>query len=302
MEAAAIAAASVYSVQYGAAQEAQNCAMGILNISLPAAAIVAVSGLAAAAQPQNFHVRFVAMVGDQTFRCGTPYAHIGRSDATVTAEFFRFYVSGVQLIDASGKRVPLTLRQDGVWQRRDVALIGFEDPDTKCAAGAPLKHTEVTGSAPAGHYTGIEFTLGVPDDLDHADATIAESPLNLSDMFWSWQDGYKFFRFDGRVRGNGGSNGSYIFHLGSTGCTLNGRTASCSSPNRVHIVLNRFDPSKNVVVANLASLFSNADLESLARAGGCMSGPQDACQPVMRDLGVAFRGDPADTQRLFFTK
>jgi uncharacterized repeat protein (TIGR04052 family) len=258
--------------------------------------------ICAAARPaaaQNVHVRFTAMVGSKPFRCGTPYAHFGRGDATVTAQYFRFYVSNVKLLTVFGKRVPLALQQDGVWQRRDVALLGFEDEGTKCADGSPLKHTEIAGAAPDGRYTGIEFTIGVPEDLDHADATIAQSPLNLSDMFWSWQDGYKFFRFDARVRGADGKGGSYIFHLGSTACAMMNRAATCSSPNRPTIVLAKFDPTKNVVVADLASLFANADLAALASAGGCMSAAGDACQPVMRDLGVAFRGDAAAAQRLF---
>jgi hypothetical protein len=37
-----------------------------------------------------------------------------------------------------------------------------------------------------------------------------------SGMFWSWQDGYKFFRFDARVRGSDGRTSGFVFHLGST--------------------------------------------------------------------------------------
>lgn len=276
--------------------------MGILKGFILGLLSATILGIGAAARADTFEVRFAAMVGSQPFRCGVPYSHFGRGDATVTAQYFRFYVSDVKLVAASGKRVPLMLAQDGVWQRRDVALISFEDGDTKCADGSPLKHTEISGSAPAGRYTGIQFTLGVPDDLDHADATIAQSPLNLSDMFWSWQDGYKFLRFDARVRAGGGTESSYIFHLGSTGCMMKDRTAMCSSPNHATVTLERFDPSKNVIVANIGSLFANADLEALARAGGCMSGAGDACQPVMRDLGVTFRGDTASAQRLFYVK
>jgi len=277
-------------------------AMGIRKTLSILVLLATVCAFTASAAAQNVHVRFAAMVGSKPFRCGMPYAHFGRGDATVTAQYFRFYVSNVKLLTSSGKRVPLALQQDGVWQRRDVALLGFEDEGTKCADGSPLKHTEITGTAPDGRYMGIEFTIGVPEDLDHADATIAQSPLNLSDMFWSWQDGYKFFRFDARVRGADGKDGSYIFHLGSTGCTLMNRAATCSSQNRPTIVLANFDPAKNVVATDLAALFANADLAALASAGGCMSGAGDACQPVMRDLGVTFRGDAPATQRLFSTQ
>jgi hypothetical protein len=77
------------------------------------------------------------------------------------------------------------------------------------------------------------------------------------------------------------------------------RTAHCTSPNRTTIVLQNFDPDKNTIAADLASMFRNADLGQLARGGGCMSGPDDACQPVMRDLGVTFRGQQGSKQQLF---
>jgi len=249
----------------------------------------------------TYRIRFEAVVGTRAFHCGEDYKGVGRSAATVTPEYFRFYISQVKLVDASGRRVPLTLAQDGVWQQRDVAFLSFEDPGSDCANGSPQKHEEIAGTAPAGHYTGIEFTLGVPEDLDHADATIAQSPLNLSDMFWSWQDGYKFLRFDARVTSQG-KGASYIFHLGSTGCTLSSRVATCASPNRVTVFLPNFDPEKSVVTADLGLLLHNADLSQLARAGGCMSGPDDACQPVMRDLGVTFRGQQAAKQQLFYVR
>lgn len=262
---------------------------------------IALGAAASAALNHTYRIRFEAMVGPREFHCGSAYSGVGRSRATVTPEYFRFYVSQVKLIDASGKRVPLILQQDGVWQQRDVAFLSFEDPGSDCANGSPQQREEIAGSAPPGNYTGIEFTLGVPDDLDHADATIAQSPLNLSDMFWSWQDGYKFLRFDARIE-SGGQSSAYIFHLGSTGCTMADRLAHCDSPNRSTVILTGFDPDKNIVVADVSSMFRDADLSDLARKGGCMSGAADACQPVMRDLGVAFRGQPAAKQRLFFVK
>jgi uncharacterized repeat protein (TIGR04052 family) len=267
-------------------------------IVLTFAAAAMLATVAQAALRHTYRIRFEAVIGGQPFHCGQSYRGVGRGKSTVTPEYFRFYVSQVNLIDDKGNRVPLVLAQDGVWQQRNVAFLSFEDLSSNCANGSPQKHEEIEGTAPAGHYTGIEFMLGVPDDLDHADATIAQSPLNLSDMFWSWQDGYKFLRFDARVT-EGGQSASYIFHLGSTGCTMSNRVARCASPNRSTIVLQNFDPAKNVVVADLASMFRDADLGRLARDGGCMSSPGDACQPVMRDLGVTFRGDPAAKQQLF---
>ncbi|HET9393870.1 MAG TPA: MbnP family copper-binding protein [Candidatus Rubrimentiphilum sp.] len=273
-------------------------AIRMLLILITVLAARAVPGPAAPlGASETFHIRFEATVGARPFQCGLAYS-LGRDGATATPQYFRFYLSQVALIAAGGKRVPLTLQQDGVWQRRDVAFLSFEDPHSGCANGSPQLHTQIVGSAPRQRYTGIEFVLGVPDDLDHADATIALSPLNLSDMFWSWQDGYKFLRFDARVASSGRS-ASYILHVGSTGCVLSAKIAHCASPNRATVDLDGFDPAKNVIVADVADLFADADLMQLAQKGGCMSGRGDACQPVMRDLGVTFEGEPAAKQRLF---
>ena len=257
------------------------------------------AGPAAAAQSQTYHIKFAPMVGSQPFRCGATYANFGRGRASITPEFFRFYVSQVRLLDAAGHKTPLHLEQDGVWQRADVAFLSFEDAGSGCASGSPQKHEEIVGTAPASHFTGIEFTIGVPEELDHADATIAASPLNLSDMFWSWQDGYKFFRFDTRVRDASGASAAYIFHLGSTGCTMSNNVAHCANLNRPTIGLTRFDPAKNVIVADLAAMYKNADVYALARGGGCMSNADDACQPAMQDLGIAWGGKSAGPQQLF---
>lgn len=255
---------------------------------------------ALASPPATYHIRFAAAVGSKPFHCGEQYTSIGRDAAPVVAEYFRFFVSGVRLIDASGRSVPLELEQDGIWQRRDVAFLSFEDPTSKCANGSPIQREEVVGSVPAGHYSGIEFALGLPTDLNNADATVAESPLNLTDMFWTWQAGYKFLRFDARVTAPDGTRAGYFLHLGSTGCTQPaGGPVTCLNPNLETIRLDGFDPSRNVIVADIASLFAHADLVAAARGGGCMSGPKQDCQPVMHDLGIAFGSDPGGPQALF---
>jgi uncharacterized repeat protein (TIGR04052 family) len=253
----------------------------------------------AAAVAQSYHVRFAAAMGSQPFRCGESFSGIGRGGATVTPEYFRFYVSGIRFIDTDGRRVPLHLQGDGTWQQRDVALLGFEDPRSDCANGSPIEREEVVGDAPAGNYQGIEFALGIPEDLNHADPTVAEPPLSLTEMFWTWQAGYKFLRFDARVTAADGTSAGYVLHLGSTGCTLPGNTVTCTHPNLETIVLMGFDPAKNVIVADLASLFEHADLAALAREGGCLSVPTQGCEPVMHDLGIALGTEPAGAQSLF---
>jgi hypothetical protein len=73
--------------------------------------------------------------------------------------------------------------------------------------------------------------------------------------------------------------------------------SSCKFPNRPTITLDHFDVRHNVVVADLASLLrnSNVDVNTPNTAPGCMSEASDPdCQIVMQALGLA-----GETQRFF---
>jgi hypothetical protein len=155
--------------------------------------LAAASVLGAAARRDNhlssYRIRFAAVVGNERFACGTIYHGVGLTRSAITSEFLRLYVFEFAVIDANGKIVPLLLDQDGICQQHDVAFLSFEGSHGSCASGSPKEHEFVTGSVPKAKYMGIRLAVGVPQSLDHADATIVSSPVNLSDMFWSWQDG-----------------------------------------------------------------------------------------------------------------
>jgi hypothetical protein len=148
-----------------------------------------------AAETQPVTLNFEGMVGDQPFSCTESY-RLGTAETMAMPTDFRLYVSDVALIDAEGNAVPLTLEQDGKWQYDTVALLDFEDRTGTCANGTPETRTQVVGTVPAGDYQGVQFTVGVPFDLNHDDATLAPSPLNLTSLWWNWRGGYKFLRVD----------------------------------------------------------------------------------------------------------
>ena len=141
-------------------------------------------------------INFEGWVGDEEFVCGESYENIGVSESTITPSDFRFYVSDIALIDEDGNAVPLELEQDGKWQYQNTALLDFEDGTNSCDNGTTDVNTTVVGSVPEGDYQGLQFTMGVPEDLNHEDAAIAPSPLNLTSMWWNWQGGYKFLRVE----------------------------------------------------------------------------------------------------------
>lgn len=265
---------------------------------------------------QPVSLRFAAQVNGQPFECGRSYASVGTTKSTITPSDFRMYVSEVHLIDAAGKAVPVRLDQDGVWQLGDTALIDFENGSGPCRNGTAATNTTVRGSVPAGAYTGVRFTLGVPFARNHGDPTVAPAPLNSTAMFWTWQGGYKFLKFDTASTGQpaltappaadgGGGASGFSVHLGSTLCASPSRTqppTACANPNRVMVQFDRFDLARNSIVADIGAVLAaaNVDVNAPGTSPGCMSFLKDAdCPPVMSALGLAYEGRAADAPQRF---
>lgn len=245
-------------------------------------------------------IRFAGRVGSAPFACGQVYRGLGTTAVQFVPSDFRFYVSGFRLIDHQGREVPLLLEQDGLWQVEDVALIDFENKVEPCGLGTVETNASVRGMAPKGDYRGLRFVLGIPFHLNHGSTATAPPPLHLSAMFWNWRGGYKFMRVDEAL-------GLFHIHLGSTGCVSRLPTvppSHCSRPNRGEVILPEFDAARDVIVADLAALLADNDLEQNQEgtAPGCESGVDDAdCEPLFRNLGVNFdNGLPDPSRQKFF--
>ncbi|MBP0021771.1 MAG: metallo-mystery pair system four-Cys motif protein [Cyanobacteria bacterium SBLK] len=271
---------------------------------------------AKARDDRSITLRFQGRVGDRIFECGTSYPNLGTQNTAVRFSDFRFYVSEIALRDSDNNLVPLTLTQDEKWQYQNVALLDFEDKSASCSNGTTPTRDIVIGTVPEGNYTGIQFVLGVPVSLNHEDATLASSPLNLTSLWWNWRGGYKFMRVDlmvGEMASKGGTHGgghhhhnnAFGIHLGSTGCgTLAAdiQPSSCTNPNRSTVVFLDFDPDKNIIVADLAALLENTNLtvNQPNTPSGCMSSPEDGdCLGIMKNLGLPFN-DNLESQSTFF--
>jgi uncharacterized repeat protein (TIGR04052 family) len=266
--------------------------------------------------------RFAAMVGDQPFACSkadpakpgqtvpATFSGIGTTASTITPSDFRFYVHDVHLLDAAGKATPVTLAQDGKWQVKNVALLDFEDKTGLAVNGTTDTNATVTGTAPAGTYTGVRFTVGVPADLNHADAAAAPSPLNVTAMFWTWQSGYKHARIDFKTTG---VPGGVFVHLGSTGCEGSLHThhetgstkpaGPCKDANRPTITLTGFDVQKDTVVADLKTLLNQTNVDGFQGMSGCMSEPGNKdCAGIMSGFGLPSGDTTVPAQRFFRVK
>ncbi|MBL8378384.1 MAG: metallo-mystery pair system four-Cys motif protein [Burkholderiales bacterium] len=286
-------------------------------------AILFASVASLAAAQQQVNLRFDARVGNEPLACGRAYM---TADTPFQVQDFRLYVHDVALLREDGSAVPVLLAQDGRWQRDRVALLDFEDKSGECGNGTVDTRKAVSGSVPAGKFTGVRFTLGVPFEQNHQDATIAHAPFNLSALFWNWRGGYKFARIDLATRTADGRPHAFPIHLGSTQCMpagmaggmapagghgahggghgggagMNVPPASCANPNRVTVELRDFDVARDIVVADLAALLAGTNIRvNHGEAPGCMSAPNDNdCIAIMKNLGIPYRGVTGE-QRFF---
>jgi uncharacterized repeat protein (TIGR04052 family) len=273
-------------------------------------------------QEQAVTINFLAKVGKQAFACGESYSDLGTAPTVVTPNDFRLYISDIALIDANGKSIPLNLEQDGKWQDRKIVLLDFEDKSGGCSNGTVETRNKIIGTIPPGNYKGLKFTLGIPSQLNHADATLAASPLNLTSLWWNWRGGYKFLRLDlqnqhtvlkheeGKdqnhpMNSQTESDRGFPIHIGSTGCQADTDTqkpSECSNPNQSRIELDNFNSEHNVVVADVASLLTQTDLTTNQPDSpmGCMSSPEDQdCSGIIHNLGLAFGNKPTSGQTFF---
>ncbi|MCW1967797.1 MAG: metallo-mystery pair system four-Cys motif protein [Anaerolineae bacterium] len=275
---------------------------------------VALVGCAPAVAPEeSFSVKFALKANNEDIVCGKEYANLGAKQSKAQIIDARFYVSNVRLVTAQGQEVPLKLDQDQKWQYDNVALLDFENGTGLCRdSGTADLRDIVVGKAPAGKYTGVNFDLGVPFKLNHADVTKAPSPLNVQAMWWNWQGGYKFVRIDLRTDSAAPDN-TWLIHLGSTGCggamggghdmsadTSKPPAMPCKNSNLAGVSLKEFDPKTSVVVADLGGLLKNVNVrESTPKPPGCMSGPDDPdCANLLPNFGLGsgqtlFRVDKA---------
>lgn len=128
----------------------------------------------------------------------------------------------------------------------------------------------------------IRFSVGVPFALNHLNPLTQSSPLNQSDMFWTWQTGYKFLRME-----MSSTDSEWIFHLGSTGCKspspVRPPKTACKNPNRPVIELDNFDGKKSIAF-EIDKLIAGIDLVA---HDNCQSEENNSsCQILMPRMGL----------------
>lgn len=268
--------------------------------------------------PQAVEIQFAAMAGNTAIGCGSTVTGLGSTAATGNVKDFRFYISQVKMVRADGVEVPLTLPANDSWNftagSDSVTLVDLENASGDCptATGTTGTNAVVKGTVPAGTYTGVKMTMGVPFSMNHTDwanPTTTKAPLDIQAMAWNWQGGRKFAKIEvtdplaSAAAGTAGkwASPTFNFHLGSTGCIGNPATgtqvSSCTAPNRMEFKFASFNPSTQKVAVDIKPLLDGTNVTiNQAAATGCMSGGTDPeCLNVFKALAIDWKADGTGT-------
>lgn len=272
---------------------------------------------------QTVSIQFAAQANGKDAQCGAvnEIANLGTTVKKAEIQDLRFYVAGLELVNDKGQAVAVTLDKN-VNQDFGVALLDFEDATGACTGDAKL-NTAITGKIPEGTYTGIKFTLGVPDTfvdssgntivLNHSNTTATPAPLDVAAMAWSWQGGRKFAKIEVKPVGgvinqkgtpettDDATVSGWVVHIGATGCTGTDTTGySCTNPNLAPVSLPSFNATSQKIVLDIAALLANSDigLNQGKDAVGCMSGTTDKeCPAVFDALGLDLLAGKVSTSK-----
>ena len=242
--------------------------------------------------PVTVNLEFASFSGATAVNCGTTVTGLGSPGVDARIKDLRFYVSNVKLIKSDGSEVALTLGGNDDWNltsgANSLTLIDLEDGSGTCAGGTAATNALVKGTVPAGSYTGVKMTMGVPFALNHSDYATAVKPLDVQAMAWSWQSGRKFAKIE--VTDPGGSTGC-------TGSPASGETVVCTAPNRMDFTLANFNPTTQKIAVDVKALVAGTDITvNQAGAAGCMSGATDPeCLHVFEALAIDWKANGTGT-------
>lgn len=285
-------------------------------------------------------IPFKAVAGNQVIKCGETITGLGNgaggAGTDVKIANFRMFVHDIKLVTDQNIKIPVKLDGTLASQNADVALLDFRDTADVGEAGTEICPQDTTddtvanpnysdtvkGSATVDSaYTisSIEFTLGVPFDLNHQNQADAAEPLRnpglASGMAWNWQAGYKFVGFDvlpdgGVMRDDALLGPKWNLHIGSTGCSVSrddleggAEPEVCVAPNRpvVTLSLEGYNLNEIAIQIDYASLVADNNLsQDQGGAPGCMSGGTDPeCEAIFEKLGLSWGENLEEEQSVF---
>ncbi len=257
----------------------------LIPLIVSSAAALSINAGAQTAKTANLELKINLRVGEAPLEFGKMYKTTNGTEYSV--DLLNFYTSSVALIKPDGSlfNVPgVSLTKFGteaMTPHSGMASGGTSSTTMapKLMQGGQLNKVMSTqgatffkASVPAGEYRGVRFEVGVPETLNHRDASTLQLPLGLeSGMFWAWNPGYIFFRFEGKAMVNGKPT-PFLLHLGTDAYRL---PVGLFDLQAGRVRLNVPDSGSSLTVnLNLAKLFER----------GPNGGTWDLTKPELRQM------------------
>lgn len=219
------------------------------------------------------NLNFAAQLNSAELQCALNSETVGSGQTPADIKYFGVYISNLEVATDSGDFIAVDLDASATTDvERGISLITF--------CGTSLTNSQIAGTVAEGDYSRLRFTIGVPEQYNHLDATQTEGILAKEiAMHWNWTKGYKHARMD--VAG-------WNIHLGSTACSGENADAVCANGNRPTYSFSNVDFANANVVLDYAALVNNSDISTdNGGAPGCMSGATDPeCTAVFTALGL----------------
>ncbi len=268
---------------------------------------------------EAFSLRFAAMVDGDEVGCTDDLRVFGPAEGErVGISDLRFYVSNLHLLDGDGQPVDFVLDSNEFQYASSagaVALIDLTGNTEGSCASSSIAYAEgtarasavITGKALVERVVSVSFDVGVPQAVMKetiAANTPEGAPSPLSEMYWSWNSGYRHFVFNFAVHDASGADGGGYLHIGSRDCgppdgvALEDRE-SCTFVNTPAVAIESFDLASDTVAVDLRRLLDGVDFRSpiydpdtfemIGEGPGveCHSGPaQPDCGPIFAAFGL----------------
>ncbi|MEY3342481.1 MAG: hypothetical protein RL090_165 [Bacteroidota bacterium] len=190
--------------------------------------------------PPSMTIEMSHLAGSQKFWLDSTYTN--QAGENFTSSMFKYYISNIRLVDASGTLHPVPDSYFLV----DQANINSMTMELK--------------DLDAGTYTGIRFIIGVDSARNCSGAqTGALDPIN--GMFWTWNTGYIFMKLEGDC-----PQGFFEYHIGGyKGTNVNFREVELDFNGDELIIANNKKPELHLVT-DVLEIFKNPNTISFDSA------------------------------------
>lgn len=233
-------------------------------------------------------IEFQPFYNDKAINCDLSFQH---NDENWSIQTFGMFLSSLQLVNKLGEKQKVEFVESN-WQTSETGLLWFipSCEKTELPSNTVNQHLLMrVDSSDLYQAKQLTFGLAVPFKENHANPLTQPAPLNNPEMFWSWQTGHKFMRFDlKRID----SIANWAFHLGSVGCTskstLRAPSGDCKWSNRINVDIDIPErkgskPEILVININIDAMLNGIDITN---SEACMFtlNQQVNCLDVLQNL------------------